>query len=135
VSALSEEDVLVALVLRACRPFVTNCYSTEQVMAQVAWDSACDPRRLAWEDLVPRLADEVALHRMAALHPQPIEVAIADSERRLEIEQAERFVLKEAWLYVLGPSRGYQRLDDAVHQLTKAEQRLDVARRLAGGGT
>lgn len=85
----TEEDVLAHLVLFAAKPVVTNAYSSEQIAERTAWNAAT-----AELDVVPNPVSVVALRRLR--DAGTIEAAIADSERRLAIEQAREEVLLEA---------------------------------------
>lgn len=90
----TEEDVLTALLLRAARPRVTDYCDSAQCLDQAAWDQAVNVSRLSWENVVPMVASEIAQRRLAEL--TDLEVAIADSERLLDVSAARDAVVEAA---------------------------------------
>jgi len=116
----TEEDVLMALVLRASRPVVTNIDSTEQSLNAAAWDQAVNVARVPWEDPVPAAALEIAYRRMAEFGD--VEEAIADSERRYAVECAEQAVINAALEWRDTPTAlASEGLESAVDAMLHAE--------------
>lgn len=104
----TEEDILAHLVLYAARPITTNADSTEQMMERAAWNAAT-----AFEAPLNPVAI-LAHGRLVATGD--VESAIADSERRLEVElrAAELIAQASAWQRVPGSPELIGALSDAV---------------------
>lgn len=114
----TEEDVLARLVLYGARPLVTNCDSTEQIMEQAAWRAAVAFPRDAPLDAVAIIAGE----RLES-HGS-VEAAIANSERRLEVERATGALIMAAEEWRDCPTMlASSGLEDAVDRLRAAEGR------------
>lgn len=113
----TEEDVLAVLLLRACAPVVTNRDDSAQWDNEVAWARATS---MAW----PRWLGEMVQVRLSAFGS--FEAAIADAERKWEIEQAEREVISAAerwWPAQHVPFADQRRLVSAITRLREVRRR------------
>jgi hypothetical protein len=117
----TEEDVLAVLLLWACRPTVMNAHSTQQLEDRWAYDAAAKP----FIGTTPGAL--IARSRVYAL--KSIEEAVADSERRWAVEQAEQAVLQETWLFTMQPSLGFAQLAEAQYRLNRARNELRIGGR------
>lgn len=83
----TEEDILAHLVLFGARPITTNSDATAQIEERLAWNAA-----VAFPADAPLNPVAILAHgRLMA--SGSIEAAIADSERRLEVERARDAVI------------------------------------------
>lgn len=116
----AEEDVLAHLVLYAARPVTTNVDATAQMMERIAWNAA-----IADLDLPGNAASVVARSRLVVRGS--LEAAIADTERRYEVERARSAVLNAVALaYATVEYPQGESIETAYERLMRAE--MEVSR-------